>query len=1168
MNALTRAFEEGGRWVAARAPEGFEAWLLADAAAARAGAPLLHVARDDARMARLREALAFFAPTIQVLHFPAWDCLPYDRVSPHRDLVAERVDTLTRLESGSGPNDGLIVLTTVNALIQRLPPREALTPRVMHLGLGDQCDPERLTQFFAANGYVRSDTVGEAGEYAVRGGIVDVFPPGRAEPLRLDFFGDELETIRTFDPLSQRTTSELTEFTLKPVSEVVLNDDTGQRFRTRYRELFGQPAKDDTLYLAVSEGRPYAGMEHWLPLFYERLDTLLDYLPAQTPVSLDRQAEELRDQRLDTIREFYEARRTVQRGGELDAGTYNPVPPEMLYLAAEDWDAALDNGRGVVSLSPFAAPTNAPHILDAGGAPGHDFTAARKKGDEGEPYLTLQTTIRQDQQAGRRVAVAGYTEGSRERLRSVLADHGLMKLTTVDTWGAAQDLPEDAVALVTLSLEHGFTSERASVISEQDILGERIARPTRRKRRADNFLTDVSALHDGDLVVHAEHGIGRYDGLINLEVGGAPHDMLKVTYAGDDRLFVPVESLEVLSRYGSEDAGVQLDKLGQGNWQARKAKVKQRVKEIADQLLRIAAERQVRTLEPLAPPKGAYDEFCARFPYAETDDQLQAIEETLEDMANGKPMDRLICGDVGFGKTEVALRAAFVAAMNGKQVAVICPTTLLARQHADTFRTRFAGYPLEVKQLSRMISQTEQTRVKRGLRDGTVDVVIGTHALLNKGVEFRDLGLVIVDEEQHFGVKQKEKLKQFRGDMHVLTLTATPIPRTLQLSLSGVRELSVISQPPVDRLAVRTFVLPFDGVVVREAILREHWRGGQTFYVAPRIADLDELYERVSKLVPEVTVAVAHGRMAARELEDIMTAFYEGRVDVLLSTHIIESGLDVPTANTLIVHRADMYGLAQLYQLRGRIGRSKLRGYAYLTLKPAAKLTDAAEKRLHVMQQLDHLGAGFTLASHDLDIRGAGNLLGEEQSGHVKEVGVELYQQMLEEAVSEAKGTAKAEAEQGFTPQINVGTSVMIPDHYVPDLNVRLSLYRRIAHLVDQSEIDAFASELIDRFGPLPGEVENLLHVVAIKQLCRDCNVEKVDAGHKGAVLAFHNDTFPNPSGLVDFVKQEVGTVHLRPEDQKLVYRRRWDEPEERITGIRQLLTKLSKIAHPDREVV
>jgi transcription-repair coupling factor (superfamily II helicase) len=699
------------------------------------------------------------------------------------------------------------------------------------------------------------------------------------------------------------------------------------------------------------------------------------------------------------------------------------------------------------------------------------------------------------------------------------------------------------------------------LLGEQDILGDRLARPPRRRRSLDDFITEAAALSSGDLVVHTEHGIGRYEGLETIDVAGAPHDCLKVLYAGDDRLFVPVENIEVLSRYGSEEAGAQLDRLGGVGWQSRKARVKQRIREIAGELIRVAAERQLRPGETLTPPEGLYAEFEARFPYPETEDQLRAIEETLGDMASGKPMDRLICGDVGFGKTEVALRAAFITAFAGAQVAVVVPTTLLARQHFRSFSERFGGLPVRVAQLSRLVSPKEAKQTKTELADGKIDVVIGTQALLAKDVRFQHLGLVVVDEEQHFGVAQKERLKQLKADVHVLTLTATPIPRTLQLALSGVREMSIIATPPVDRLAVRTFVMPFDPVVIREAILRERDRGGQIFYVAPRIADLDEVREELRKVVPEIRVGVAHGRMPATELETVMNAFDERGFDVLLSTNIIESGLDIPTANTLIVHRADMFGLAQLYQLRGRIGRSKLRAYAYLTLPEKKKLAPTAQRRLDVMQTLDTLGAGFQLASHDLDIRGAGNLLGDEQSGHNREVGIELYQHMLEEAVAAARteGGDQTAAEE-WTPQITIGTPVLIPEAYVADLGVRLGLYRRIAQLSSRRERDAFAAELIDRFGPLPPEVDNLLQIIAIKRDCREAGIDRVEAGPKGAVITLRGNRFANPAGLVELIQKNAGTLRLRP-DQRLVYLRNWDDEKERLAGVARLIHTLVKLA-------
>ncbi len=1148
------------RLLIANAPEGLDASVLASLVDAHPGGAWLHVARDDSRMASLGEALAFFAPQLEVMSFPAWDCLPYDRVSPHRDILARRIDVLTRLigREGEAATGAWLVLTTTSALLQRLPPRDTFHGRVLEVAAGDTLQPETLAAFFRDHGYARAETVGEPGEFALRGGIIDVFPPGSDEPLRFDFFGDELESIRRFDALSQRTTGTAHKVSLKPVSEVMLEAATIERFRSGYRQAFGQ-TKDDPIYESVSAGRIHPGMEHWLPLFYEGLETLFDYLP-DAPVSLDYQVEETKTARLETIEDFCRARQQLEGAREAGNWVYRPLPPDALYLDAAEWEARIAERPGG-QFSPFAAPSPSAQTIDAGGRPGRDFADIRAH-PEANLFDAVGAEIAKQQTSGRRVLVAGFTVGSRDRLGALLEEHGLPPPLPVENWTAARALPAGATGLITLGLERGFTTDEIAVLSEQDILGERMARIPRKRKRPENFLTEISSLQARDLVVHVEHGIGRYEGLQTLEVNGAPHDCLKVIYQGGDKLFVPVENIEVLSRFGSEDAGVELDRLGGANWQARKARVKDRLKSIADELIKIAAARQMKNAEAIGSPEGLYDEFAARFPYPETEDQQNAIEDTLEDLASGRPMDRLICGDVGFGKTEVALRAAFAAVMAGKQVAVVVPTTLLSRQHLKTFRDRFDGLPVRVAALSRLVGARETADVKAGIAAGTVDIVIGTQALLGKSIRFRDLGLLIVDEEQHFGVKQKEKLKALREEVHVLTLTATPIPRTLQMAMSGVKEMSIIASPPVDRLAIRTFVLPYDPVIVREAILREHYRGGQVFYVCPRVQDLGRLQERLAKLVPEVKVGVAHGRMSASALEAVMADFYDLRYDLLLSTNIVESGLDIPTANTLILHRADMFGLSQLYQLRGRIGRSKIRGYAYLTLPPGRILSAAAEKRLRVMQTLDSLGAGFQLASHDLDIRGAGNLLGEEQSGHIREVGIELYQQMLEDAVARARsGAGAGEAERGdFTPQINIGTSVLIPESYVADLSVRLGLYRRLAGLVDAEEIEAFAAELIDRFGELPEEVLNLLQIVAIKRYCRAAGVEKVDAGPKGALVSFFRDRFANPEGLVTFIQQQPGAVKLRP-DHKLVYRRLWDDPKSRIQGVRLMLESLAKIS-------
>jgi transcription-repair coupling factor (superfamily II helicase) len=1142
------------------APEGCDAMAIGEliGAGASGQACWLQVCRDDGRMARFAAALAFFHPQLSVASFPAWDCLPYDRVSPNGEIVSRRIDTLTRLASG-GAGTPRVVLTTVNALVQRVPPRRLFAGRELILRSGGQIGIDRLQSYFRNNGYIRTDTVREPGEFAIRGGLVDLYPSGAAQPLRLDFFGESIESIRSFDALTQRSTGTLDLAVMRPVGEVLLDDAAIQRFRQRYREAFGATGTDDPLYEGVSAGRRHIGMEHWLPFYYERLETLFDYLP-DAGISFDHQTDEVLAHRLGEIAEFYAARRNAEGGARARGGApiYRPVRPDQLYLDNLEWQRALQ-GRAVVRLSPFPPPEAAADRFDAGGRPARNFAVERA-----DPNAVLFEAVGRyldvERRGGRQVAVAAFSAGSADRLATVLRERGLAELRKIANADELAALPASAVGLAVLPLEQGFAAESVLLLGEQDILGDRLARVPRRRRNVDQFIAEAAALAPGDLVVHADHGIGRYEALETIDVASAPHDCLRVLYAGDDKLYVPVENIEVLSRFGSEDAGVQLDRLGGVAWQSRKARVKARIRDIAGELIRVAAERQLRPGEVLAPPDGIYEEFAARFPYPETEDQLSAIADTLADIASGKPMDRLICGDVGFGKTEVALRAAFIAAMAGSQVAVIVPTTLLARQHFRSFSERFAGLPVHVAQLSRLVGAKAGRSVKEELASGRVDIVIGTHALLAKDVRFAHLGLLVVDEEQHFGVVQKERLKQLKADVHVLTLTATPIPRTLQLALSGVREMSVIASPPIDRLAVRTFVMPYDPVTIREAILRERDRGGQIFYVVPRIADLDEVRERLAALVPEIRIGMAHGRLPPAALEAVMTAFDDRAFDLLLSTDIIESGLDIPSANTLVVHRSDMFGLAQLYQLRGRIGRGKLRGYAYLTLPEKKKLPATAQRRLDVMQTLDTLGAGFQLASHDLDIRGAGNLLGDEQSGHIREVGIELYQHLLEEAVAAARSDADATPVDDWTPQITLGTPVLIPEAYVADLGVRLGLYRRLATLADRREIDAFAAELVDRFGPLPSEVENLLQIIAIKRWCREAGVERVEAGPKGAVLTLRGNRFANPEGLVGLIQRNAAALKIRP-DQKITYLRSWEDEKARLAGVARLLQTLVKIA-------
>jgi len=1114
------------------------------------------VCRDDGRMAALGRAIAFFAPDIEVLEFPAWDCLPYDRVSPHAAIVAQRMTALARLARITGRERPALLLTTVNAILQRVPARGLVAKQSLSAAPGNMLPMAGIVQWLELNGFNRPSTVREPGDYAVRGGIVDLFAPGMDEPVRLDFFGDTLESIRSFDPESQRTNAELRALDLVPMAEFQLTSDTIKLFRTGYVAAFGATSPDDVLYEAVSEGRRHAGMEHWLPLFHQRLETLFDYL-GDAPFAIEPLAEEAAHERLAQIADYYQARKDAldQDGG---GAPYKPLPPDRLYFAEAEWRERLD-GVALAKLTPFAAPEGAADTIEIGTHAGHNFTAERSTPGT-NVFEAVTRHVQTLQAAGKRTVIALWSEGSRERMAHVLAEHGLLNLKNVASWPPMLALPRPDIGLAVLGIEAGFETADTAVISEQDILGERLIRGRRASKRAENFIAEVTSLAAGDLVVHVDHGIGRFHGLRAIEAAGAPHDCLEIHYAGGDKLFLPVENIELLSRYGSEGSGVELDRLGSGAWQARKSRMKNRIREIAGELIKIAAERQLREAPRLAVGTGPYDEFCSGFPYDETDDQLAAIAAVNNDLSSGRPMDRLICGDVGFGKTEVALRAAFLTAMNGKQVAVVAPTTLLARQHTKTFTERFRGYPVQIVQASRLVSNKDLAQVKKGLAEGGVDIVIGTHALLGKSIKFKDLGLLVVDEEQHFGVAHKEKLKALRAEVHVLTLTATPIPRTLQLALSGVREMSIIATPPVDRLAVRTFVSPFDPVVVRETLLRERYRGGQAFYVCPRIEDLDDAKAFLDKTVPEVRVATAHGQLPSTALEDIMSAFYDGKYDVLLSTSIVESGLDIPTANTLIVHRADMFGLAQIYQLRGRVGRSKLRAYALLTLPANRRITPQAERRLKVLQSLDTLGAGFQLASHDLDIRGAGNLLGEEQSGHIKEVGYELYQEMLEEAVLSLKAGISAPLGEKWSPQITIGTPVLIPEDYVTDLPVRLALYRRLAEIEDDREIEAFGAELVDRFGPLPREVDYLLQIVAIKSLCRRANVEKIEVGPKGVVLAFRDNIFANPEGLIAYIAKYPEGARVRP-DQKVVFFEEWEKPPERLKGARGILRAFIEIA-------
>ncbi|MBE6458298.1 MAG: transcription-repair coupling factor [Alphaproteobacteria bacterium] len=1147
-----------GGYTLSSVPDGYDSFLVGQFVLS-SSKDIIYIVSDGKALARTSSIMQYMYPQLEILRFPAWDTVPYDRVSPDRAIEGERVKTLSALALNSASSRPRVIITSVGAILQKLPPEKIFLNSSREVSVGNRLDFNNFLHYVSVNGYTRVEQVIEQGEYAVRGDIIDIFPIGSLEPLRIDLFDDEIERIRTFDAVNQRTTGEIKSYLFQVVNEVILDANTIKNFRSAYREAFGAAFNNDEIYEAISNGKKYLGYENWLPFFYaDALPSLFNYLP-DAHIIIGQNVEEAAHSKSESIADYYQARLeaiSVKSTAEIDV--YRPVKPELLYLRENEFKDIIKQ-RNAIYITTMNQP-DADKVHNCGVLPVRNFSGAHNVGIA-RVYNELKDYLSEYGKSKR--IIACYSEGSRERLLNLMSEYEIPNLVFAETWDEALKKAEKKTVLIVMPLPHGFKTSDMIVIAEADIWGERQNQRKAKKVTSKDFIADISALSIGELVVHVEHGIGRFMGLENITAGGAPHDCLKIIYANDAKLFVPVENIDVVSRYGIEDENIELDTLGGAAWQAKKAKVKQRIKDIAEKLIKIAAERQLKKADCFVPPQGLFDDFCSRFPYNETDDQLNAIADVMADLNAAIPMDRLVCGDVGFGKTEVALRAAFAVAVSGAQVAVIVPTTLLARQHYLNFKQRLEGFPVRVKMLSRLVTPKELAQTKQGLKEGSVEIVVGTHSLLSKDVEFCNLGLIIVDEEQHFGVAHKEKLKQLKSDVHVLTLTATPIPRTLQLSLTGVKQLSIIATPPVDRLAARTFVMPFDKVMIKEAIYREKFRGGQTFFVCPRVSDIAGMERELRELVPDIKILVAHGQMPVKQLEDVMTDFADGKADVLLSTTIIESGIDMPTVNTMIVHRADMFGLAQLYQLKGRVGRAKLRGYCYFTVTPKKQLKPIAERRLNILQALDTLGAGFSLASHDMDIRGSGNVLGEEQSGHIKEVGISLYQHMLEEEILRLRAGSQDELKskqiEDWSPQITTGIPIMIPEKYVRDLGVRLGLYKRIGELSDNNEIADMREELIDRFGALPEEVDNLLKTVEIKLMCKVANIDKVDAGAKGILISLRNNTFAKPDKLIEFIATQFGAIKIRP-DQKLFIERDLSSYKIRVETIRNFVGKIQNL--------
>lgn len=1130
-----------------RIPKDAHGFLLAEISKNFTNCDQIFIAENDAEIELLTKQLKFFASSHEVLNFFAWDCLPYDRASPKQLILASRIKTLYQLATRK-ENQKFLIITSVNALLQKTVAPSEIKDLGLYLKVGSKISLEQISQFLTAKGYNREACANNVGEYAVRGGIIDIVMQQAADLIgyRLDFFGDEVESIKVFDPITQITESNVKSLEILPASEVILNQKTVDSFRQKYRQNFGASI-DDQLYAAVSEMRGYSGVEHWLPFFYqENLSSFFDYLQNPTIFFGDK-IFDLARQRGELITEYYQARLAENK---IHSGTiYNPIAPDLLYLRAEELEKIIEKNIAI-EFNQFDSSKKDVRILDLEIKPVPDFALAGRTNTR-DPIDLMKEFASAHSLLQKGLGIACLNEISRDRLVKLLFDYGIKCPVHI------------------LPLHFGFYASDFMLVGEQAIFGEKIVRKKSSKAASQRLIEEGLSINLGELVVHRDHGIGKFDGIHTINALGIKTDMIKILYGSNDTLFVPVDDINLITRYGADNPLIQLDRLGVAAWKNRKEKVRKRIKVAAEELLKIAAARHLKKAKAFIPDQHFYDEFKARFGFVETEDQAQAIAEVEEDLQKGSPMDRLICGDVGFGKTEVAMRAAAIVAglpqeENKPQVAIIAPTTLLARQHYKNFSKRFDGTNIKVAPLSRLVGVSDARKTRQELESGETQIVIGTHALLQKNIKFKNLALVIIDEEQHFGVAQKERLKELRNEVHILTLSATPIPRTLQMSLTGVKDLSLISTPPLDRLAVRNFVMPYDSVITREAVMREYNRGGKVFFVVPRIRDIEEMEPRLKILLPEIKIRHAHGQMAPTELDQIMNDFVDGKIDMLLSTTIIESGIDISDANTIIIYKAEMFGLAQLYQLRGRVGRGKLRAYSYFMLDNRKKVSADSRKKLEVMQNLDSLGIGFTIASHDMDIRGSGNLLGDEQSGHIKETGVELYQQMLLETIEELKNsplvdnkTANEEFIADFSVQIKLAISLLIPESYVEDLGLRMSFYKKIANVKTAQDHENLLSEMTDRFGKVPLEVTNLMEISKLKWCCKKIGVEKLEAIAQGIVVSFKDNKFEAPEQLMKLIFASKNQIKLHV-GQKVLFAKDVSSVERKIKSAFEVVEKLT----------
>ncbi|MEE1951026.1 transcription-repair coupling factor [Pseudomonas alcaligenes] len=1113
---------------------------VAEAASAAKRFTLLLTA-DSQSAERLQEELAFFAPDLPVLHFPDWETLPYDVFSPHQDIISQRIATLYRLPE---IKHGVLVVPIATAL-HRLAPTRFLLGSGLLLDVGQKLDVEEMRARLEAAGYRCVDTVYEHGEFAVRGALIDLFPMGSETPYRIDLFDDEIETLRTFDPETQRSVDKVESIRLLPAREFPLEKKAVTDFRGRFRERFDVDYRRCPIYQDLASGITPAGIEYYLPLFFEETGTLFDYLPGDTQVFSLPGIEQAAEQFWLDARTRYEDRRVDPERPLL--------PPADIFLPVEDCFARLKHWPRVVVSQEDVEVGVGRERFDARALP--DLAIQAKAS---EPLAALRRFI--EEYPGR-VLFCAESAGRREVLLELLARLKLKPLE-VANWHEFT-ASRERLAICIAPLDEGLLLDQIALIAESPLFGQRVMQRRRREKSrdgGDNVIKNLTELREGAPVVHIDHGVGRYLGLVTMEFDGQAAEFLALMYAEEAKLYVPVSSLHLIARYtGSDDALAPLHRLGSETWQKAKRKAAEQVRDVAAELLDIYARRAAREGHAFKDPAVDYATFSAGFPFEETPDQQAAIDAVRADMLAGKPMDRLVCGDVGFGKTEVAMRAAFIAVHSGKQVAVLVPTTLLAQQHYNSFRDRFADWPVTVEVMSRFKSAKEVNEAVAKLAEGKIDIVIGTHKLLQDDVRFKDLGLCIIDEEHRFGVRQKEQLKALRSEVDILTLTATPIPRTLNMAVSGMRDLSIIATPPARRLSVRTFVLEQQDSVIKEALLRELLRGGQVYYLHNDVKTIEKCAADLQALVPEARVGIGHGQMHERELERVMSDFYHKRFNVLVASTIIETGIDVPSANTILIERADKFGLAQLHQLRGRVGRSHHQAYAYLLTPPRKGMTEDAQKRLEAIANAQDLGAGFVLATHDLEIRGAGELLGDGQSGQIQAVGFTLYMEMLERAVKAIRKGEQPNLEQplGGGPEVNLRVPALIPDDYLPDVHTRLILYKRIASAADEDGLKELQVEMIDRFGLLPEPTKNLMRLTLLKLQAEKLGIKKVDAGPQGGRIKFAADTCVDPLVLIKLIQGQPNRYKF--EGATLFkFQVPMERPEERFNTLEALLERLA----------